>query len=346
MLLSMGSAAAQEQLPILPSVFSGTATAGGKPVPNGFTIVARIDTRYVSAPVEVTSARYEVLVVAPEDSALIGQTITFDLEGVTATQTATFQSGVVNTSLNLTFPKLPDPTPTPTLTPTLTPIPTATPRAVFPAVYSGTIVIAGGGTLEGAVLIARIGTYESLPARIDGDTYSNLVIDPQDEAFDGLTIEFVLNGVVSRTADIYVSGAVKRDLTLVFFDVPTPTPEPTATPTPLPPTATPSITPTPTPAPVSPTLTPVPVSPTLTPVPVSPTLTPLPTTPTPTVAAPTSTATPSRATATPSVEATPVAVGGTCNAPAVDAPITTGMANFLLLVVPLAALGAYRRLRR
>ena len=326
-------------------IFSGTVAAGGKAVPNGLTLVARIDDRYVSPPVELKGSRYDVLVVAPEDHTLVGQTITFDLEGVIASQTATYQPGAVNTSFNLTFTKLPDPTPTPTPTPTLTPVPTATPKVVFPAVYSGSIVVAGGVTPEDAVLIARIGSYESLLARIDGDTFSNLVIDPQDFTLEGMAIEFVLNGVVSRTADIYVSGAVKKDLTLVFFDVPTPTPEPTATPTPLPPTATPTLTP---------TVTPVPVSSTFTPVPISPTLTPFPVTPTPTVATLTSTATPvprqanasPAGTSEPTPESTPASSGATCSAPNVDAPITTGMANFLLMVVPLAALGLYRRFRR
>ena len=334
LLLSAAPASAQEQPPNLPTVFSGSATGGGKAVPNGFTLVARIDTRYESAPVEVKDGRYELLVVAPDDQALIGQAVTFDLEGVLANQTATYQPGVVNTSFNLTFPKLPDPTPTPTATPTLTPVPTATPKVVFPAVYSGFIVVAGGVTPEGAVLVARVGSYESLPARIEGETFRNLIIDPQDSGLEGKTIEFMLNGVVSRTVDSYASGAVKRDLTLVFFDVPTPTPtpQPTFTPTPLPPTATPTITPTATPVPVSPTLTPVPVSPTLTPVPVFPT----------SAAAPQ----PTSALEQTTPQATPAASGGACGAPDVDAPITTGMTNFLLMVGPLAALGLYRRFRR
>ncbi len=321
-----GVAAAQPaQLPPpIPALYGGTATVSGSPVPDGMRITARIGT-YESAPVEVRNGRYSSLVVAPPDASFSGRTITFHLEGVQANQTDTFAAGKRNLSFNLTFPRLPEPTPTPT------------PFVISPMVYSGNIVIAGGTVPPGATLVARVGSYESAPAVIEGQRYSNLVLLPEDESLVGQPVEFFLNGVKSAphpVAQVFTPGE-SRTLDLVFFNVPTPTPTSTPvppTPTPVPPTATPTRTPMPpTPTPVPPTAT--------------PTSTPVPPTPTSVPATPTPRPTNTPAVAQPSPTPTPEVSGGGCSAPLGGSAGMAGLASFLLLVAPVAMLIGRRRLR-
>jgi hypothetical protein len=337
-----------------PTIYSGTATVDGSPVPGGLLIVARVGA-YQSPPVVVKDGRYERVTVGPPDTTFNRMTVTFHLDGVQAGETDTFAAGglpQVKNDFNLTFPRLPEPTPTPTPVPTDTPTPTPTPQVALPAFYSGAVVIAGGSMPADARLVARISDYESFPALIDGDDYRGLVVDPDDFGVIGQTIEFFLNGVKSRNTDIYRSGAAVRQFDLVFVGIPTPTPTPTSTP--VPPTATPTPTSTPTP-----TLTPAPTAtpsptPTASPTPIetaAPTRTPRPTrTPT---AVPTSSPTPSP-TAMPSViptappasspRPTPVPAGGGCFA-ALDAPLSAGIANVLLLIAPAGMIAGYRRMR-
>ena len=91
---------------------------------------------------------------------------------------------------------LPEPTPTPTPIP---PTPTPTPVVTDPGVFSGMIVVAGGSVPSEAMLVARVGDYESPPASIQGENYRNLVVDPQDGSYVGQPIEFYLNESKSRT---------------------------------------------------------------------------------------------------------------------------------------------------
>ncbi len=327
-----GVAAAQPaQLPPpIPAVYGGTATVNGSPVPDGFHITARME-GYESAPVEVTGGRYSSLVVAPPDTSFSNKTISFYLDGVRANQTDTFTAGKRNLSFNLTFPGLPEPTPTPT------------PFVISPMVYTGNIVISGGTVPAGATLVAKVGSYESAPAVIEGQRYSNLVLLPEDESLVGQPVEFFLNGVKSApppVAQVFTPGE-SRTLDLVFFNVPTATPTatpvpPTPTNTPVPPTATP----TPTRTPLPPTATPVPptATPTATPVPPTPTNTPVPPTPTP---RPTSTPA-----AQPSPTPTPQVSGGGCSAPLGGSAGMAGLASFLLMVTPVAMLIGRRRLHR
>ena len=129
-------------------------------------------------------------------------------------------------------------------------------------------MVEGGTVPEGAVLVARIGSYESEPALIEGEEYGSLVLNPRDFSLVGQTVEFLLNRVKSGVTDVYESGSIKTNFGLVFIGLPTPTRSPTATPTPLP-TLTPlRPTPRPTAVPPTPTGTPVisPPSPTNTPV--------------------------------------------------------------------------------
>ena len=338
--LLMSNAAEAQGVPPIPAIYSGFANGAGSPVPDGLIIVAKIGD-YQSIGAVVSNGRYQGLTVAPLDSSLVNKEVTFNLDGVKADETEKFAPGKIDLNFNLTFPSLPEPTPTVTPVPTETPIPptpTPTPLVAHPAVYTGSIVVAGGGVPEAAVLVSRIGSYESLPAFIQGDSYRNLVIDPGDAGMIGRQIEFFLNGVKSRSTGTYKSSDFVVGFNLVFVGLPTPTPTQTNTPTPAPtrtntPTPRPTATPTDTPAP-TPTLTPIPTrtarptrTPTATPTPIpTPTETPSPT-----------------ATAVPPTP-TPTPTGGGCT-PFSDAPLAAGLPNLLLLLAPIGAITGYRRYR-
>ena len=331
------------QPPQIPSVYSGSATADGDGVPDALTVTGRIRD-YESEPVVVRGGRYEFLVVAPPDSTYIGGTITFHLNGIQAEETDIYFL-TENTSLlvgrldfDLTFPALPAPTPTPT------------PITIAPSVYSGTIVVAGAPVPEGALLMARVGEYESLPAVIAGQTFFNLVLISDDEALIGLPIEFVLNDVPSTAlspAEVFQPGAF-RNVALIFIGIPTPTPTPTSTPTstpptPIPPTATVLPTSTRTPVPPIVTSTALPTATlapaTLTPRPIS-TATASPVLPTATRTPPTPLVSPVAAAAVASP--TPGSSGGACSPSSGDTISSGGVTNLLFLLAAPALLAAYR----
>ncbi len=318
-LFSMESDSAAAQ-PAGPFFFSGPITAGGAPVPDGFTVVARL-VSFESEPVEVKNGRYAGIVVNPPSTQeFVNQTITFHLGSEQAAETSTYVARGVPTIENdfrLTFARIPPPTPTPTLTPTVTPV------LVPPSLYSGLIVSSGGAAPEGAQVIARIGSYQSSAVPVVNGGYVNLVVDPPGEQFVGQTIEFIVAGVTSRTTDTFAAGQTKRNFDLVFTQFPTPTPTavpptptPTVTPTPVP-TATPTATPEPTATPVPPTATPQPTN-----TPVPPTPTEVPPSPTP----------------------TPAPSGG-CSTATANLPITAAVGNMLFWAVPLGLIAGYR-LRR
>ena len=336
--------AAGAQVPPIPAVYSGTVTSPGGPVPDGLKITARIDD-YESQPTTVKSGRYQALTVAPPDlNKYKGRPVTFYLDGVQANETEIFETGKVDLSFDLSFHKVPAPTPTPsptptiTPTPTLTPIPTPTPIVAGPAIYAGPITVAGGNVPEGAVLIARVGDYESEPALIQGDRYQNLVVNPKDINLLGKTILFFLNGVESETSDLYQSGTFDEELRLIFVGIPSPTP----TDIPAPATPTPPVVPTASPTAVPPT--PVVAQPTVTPTP-RPTLAPTSLSPTPTFTPVVITATPAPAVVT-AVETTPVGPsGGGCSSSYGRVGPVEGMGNLLVLVAPVVMIAGYRRLR-
>ena len=331
----LSTRAAHAQPPI-PALYSGTATVGGVPVPDGLLITARLGS-YVSQPVEVLDGQYKLLQVSPPEGPFVGKTVTFHLDGVQADQTDTFRSARFDFTFDLTFPRLPEPTPTPTVEATETPIGTATPETARPAVYSGPIIVAGGVVPDAAELVARVGSYESLPALIQGQGYINLVVDPTDVRLIGQTVEFFLNGVKSSTIDVYESGKFRFDFGLVFVGVPTPTATavpPTSTPTAVPPTPTPI----PTQTPVPPTSTP---APTQTPVPPTPTATAAP--PTPTSVPPTPD--PALASAGAEPTATPVPSSGFCGSTFGRTPSSAGVSGVLALLAPLGLIAGYRRWR-
>lgn len=340
-----------------PAVYRGSAEVGGGAVPDGLTIVARIAPGYETAPVTVKDGRYLLLMVSPPDSTFVDKTITFHLDGVQAHQTERFEPGKEGPTkgsllvLNLTFSNLPLPTPTPVPEPTSTPTSTPTPQVAHPAVFSGSVVVAGIRVPPGSQLVAQIGDYESFPAVIEeDDTYRNLVVDPNEFGLIGETITFYLNGVLSRTSDLYESGSINKEFDLVFVGVPTVTPvPPTATPVPPTPTATPTATPTPvptaTPTPVPPTATPIPPTPTptptATPTPI-PTATATPVPPTATLVPPTSTPTPPAAVLPFITTTTPARPAGQCIA-VVGAPLASGLANLLFLLAPVGMILGHRR---
>ena len=294
--------AANAQVPGIPQIFTGKAQAGGQPVPDGYTITARLHD-YETEPVAVKDGWYVSLLVSPP-AGVPGGAITFYLEGmVKAEQTIVYAEGGLNLDFPLFFPSLPAPTPTPTSVP---PTPTPTVPSVSPAVYSGPIIVAGGSVPEGATLVARVGGYESSPALIEREEYRNLVVAPKDGRLAGQQVEFFLGESRSETTDTFSSGAFKTGFALVFVGLPQPTPTPTATPVPTP-TPTPPATPTPEPTvPPTPTPTETPVPPTPTPTPTpAPTPTPEPTAMATATATPTATPVPPTNTPTPTATAVP-----------------------------------------
>ncbi len=314
-------------VPPIPIVYAGTVLVAGSTPPDGLTLTARIEAGYEAEHVPIVGGRFRGLTIGLDNSNLLGSVVTFYLNGeVPSNQTVKLVSLGVE-SLHLTFPRFPTPPPTPTSTSTPVPTSTPTPRSALPAAYSGPIVILGGTVSKDAELVARVGSYVSIPAVIDGNSYLNLVIAPNDPDLLGEEITFLLDGIEASTTDTYESGKITQNHTLVFVGVPTPTPTPTNTPTPMPTsTPTPVPTSTPTPAPTStptlvPTSTPTP-APTSTPTPM-PTSTPTPMPTSTPIPVPTSTPTPvptSTATPVPTSTATPVPTSTPIPAPTVSPP--------------------------
>ena len=131
---ALGDKPAAAQVPPAQAyLYYGAATAGGQPVPAGYTITAHV-LDYSSEPVTVRDGgRYLGLRVLPPGPSYYDQSVTFRLGGmVMAEETDEFVASSVPQSepgFDLTFPLLPDPTPTPTPVPAS---PTPTPIVVLP----------------------------------------------------------------------------------------------------------------------------------------------------------------------------------------------------------------------
>jgi|GEM_PF-1075014 hypothetical protein len=382
-------------IPAFPMVYFGDVTVGGNPVPDCTGIYAKVE-EFESGRVIVVDGKYAGLALGAPDASYNKAVITFHLaDALVADQTDTYvytqapSISMIKQGFNLNFPHLVTPEPTITPKPTNTPIPTNTPLPSFtptptpiptntaapvntptpvvagPAVYSGPLVVAGGVVPSGAVLIARVGSYESLPALIKGQSYQNLVVAPDNVNFIGQRIEFFLNGFGSATTETYIGGSFENSFALTFVGFPTPNPTPTNIPTVVVPTSTPPPTSTPTPAhtPSSvPTISPTPspahtpssvptISPTPSPEPTAilrPTRTPLPTLVPTKTPAPSATASlgslPSQ-TATPAPTATPEPSGGFCSSNS-DVPLAAGIGNLLMLLAPVGLVYGARRFRR
>ena len=160
--------------PPFPFLYKGTAkTSDGAAVPDGLQIFAMVGD-YKSEPVDVENGRYRDLTVAPESSDFFNKDIIFVLWDVEADETATFTrvGFPAFRTLNLTFPRLPDPTPTPTVfttptaTPTHTPVPTATPSPTPTPVATPTPVTAEPMTF---VVRVRGDLRGASPGRFDAD---------------------------------------------------------------------------------------------------------------------------------------------------------------------------------
>ncbi len=314
--------------PPLPQAFAGDVSVPGASVPDGTTVVARIGEEYESEPAIIDDGSY-FLKITPPSGSFAGSTINFFLGGeIEADETAIFTTGSVDFRFDLTFASLPAFTPTPL------------PVVLAPSIYSGAVVVAGAPVPEGALLIAKVGGYESFPGIISGSEYSGLVVAPTDEGLVGLPIEFFLNGHPSTppSQGVFLPGK-SSVVNLVFIGLPLQ--DPTSTATPEPPTETP-VPPEPTETPEPPTATPRVVTATPTKTQVPPTSTPVPPTPKPIIV--TATHTPG-----PTATATPTSGGG-CRAEEGPLPFATAAGNLLLVLAPLGLIGGlkygHRRRRR
>ena len=329
-------------LPPWPSIYSGDITVGGVVPEDGALVTAKIGD-YTSQSVAVSNGRYAGLAVGAPDSTYFGKPITFHLNDlVVAAETDVFQLNtwiVVNSSFDLTFPAYPTPTPTPTgvptATPTATPVPSPTPTPEIPSVMiiTGVVDVLNGEPvdLEGASVVARVGSYFSEAAILTLSTahgrsfleFEDLVVDPRDYKYAGGAVVFFVDGIPATSNPTIYESAGRLDLAIsvslpeVSADAPinlTPTPPATPSPTAVaPPILQPAL----------PTVTPTPTEVSLPPTPVVLVVT-----------------------ATPEVESVEEKVGsGGCNSPS-DVSGGTGTANALMLAAPLMLIGAYKGFNR
>lgn len=311
----------------VPPTFSGlmivvvqiTVTDGSE-LPDGLTVFARIGNEYQTEPV-LTENGTAFLKIVPNFPEAAGRSVDVYVDTVPIDQEMVYSPGVTDYNRPVTIPNLPIPTATPTKIP------------VLPAVYSGTVTIAGARVQEGMILVARIGdTFESFPANLEGPNFTGLVIVTTDESLVGQPVEFYLNGTAATHSPGPFEPGKNQKLDLVFLGVPTP--EPTATAAPEPPTPT-SVPPTETP-----TATATPRIVTATPTTVPPTATKVPPTNTPIIVL--ASPTPSSGESTPESEESSGGCGSTY------VPMGTAVINMLLIMGPLAMIGGvkYRRRKR
>jgi hypothetical protein len=267
---------AQNVPPPMPIEFSGTALIAGSPADAGLQIVAEVPIRgYVSQPVTITEGGiYKRVRVAPAsgDESFDNHTITFKFadSDISATETGVFKQADVQRNFVLNFPSLPPPPPTPV------------PVVVAPVIISGSLNVQGWAQPpQDGVLVVKVGDYTSPPAGISGNSFSGLIINPADEKYAGMPLQFFLNGFPSfvTTQQVFIPGAI-FSADLIFLSIPAPAP--TAAPAPAPaPTAAPAPAPAPTAAPApapAPTAAPAPApAPTAAPAPApAPTVAPAP----------------------------------------------------------------------
>ena len=233
---------AQNVPPPMPIEFSGIAFIAGSPADTGLQIVAEVSSRdYVSEPVTITEGGvYTRVRVAPSsgDLSFDNHAITFKFANsdISASETGVFKQADVQRNFTLNFPSAPPPPPTPV------------PVVVSPAVISGSLNVQGWAQPpQDGVLIAKVGDYTSLPAGISGNSFNGLIINPAEESYAGLPLQFFLNDYPALVTipQVFIPGAV-FSIDLIFIG--TPAPVPTAAPAPAP-TAAPAPAPTAAPAP-------------------------------------------------------------------------------------------------
>ena len=163
----------------IPPTFSGlmilllkiTVTDGSE-VPDGLLVFARIGNEYETERVATENGTAFVKIV-PGNPALVGRSVVVWIDTVPIDQELVYSPGANNLNFLVTIPNLPIPTATPTRVP------------VRPAVYSGTVTIAGARVQSGMELVARVGDYESFPANLEGAEFTGLVIITTDESLVG-----------------------------------------------------------------------------------------------------------------------------------------------------------------
>ena len=237
-------AQSQSEVPPLPLFYAGSVTIDGEAPPEGLTIIARIED-YESTAAAVVSGAYENLVVGPPRRAYNGRNITFHLNGVVqATETGryvipTAGQSVFRFGFDLTFDRVPEPGEGVTSTPTATPEPTPEPGQIegelppLPAIYGGSVTIAGIAPPAGLTIVARISGYISEPVNVVGGAYENLVVGPPNRTFNDHQITFLLDGKVqaAETATYRVQSSPTAifhlGFNLTFANLPQPDPTPT-----------------------------------------------------------------------------------------------------------------------
>ncbi len=238
-------AQSQSEIPPLPLFYAGSVTIDGEAPPEGLTIIARIED-YESTAAAVVKGAYENLVVGPPRRAYNGRQITFHLNGVVqAAETATYVIPGANESVfrfgfDLTFDRVPEPGEGVTSTPTATPEPTPEPGQIegelppLPAIYGGSVTVAGSAPPAGLTVVAKISGYVSEPVNVVGGAYENLVVGPPNTTFNDHQITFHLDGKVqaAETATYKVQSSPTAifhlgfDLTFANLPQPDPTPTP------------------------------------------------------------------------------------------------------------------------
>jgi hypothetical protein len=90
--------------PLLFSQFSGNITVGGQPAINGTFIEARVEW-WRSRPSKVFNGSYSPIIIAPNDWALDGKTISFHYGELQAAETSIYRGSAFQVLVvNLTFP--------------------------------------------------------------------------------------------------------------------------------------------------------------------------------------------------------------------------------------------------
>ena len=113
----------------------------------------------------------------------------------------------------------------------------------LPAVYAGTVTVAGLPAPDGQFIVAKVGTYVSAPVDVDNGMYENLVVSPSEAERGNGIITFLLGGQVEAAeTERWQALHIVDDFTLSFPMLPPPTPTPTVDPATIPPpTATPAV---------------------------------------------------------------------------------------------------------
>ena len=88
-----------------PMMYFGSANTRSEPVPDGLSIVDRVD-GHESGPVKVADAA-DSLLINPLDATFVGKRVTFHLGDIQANETDKLTAGVVKDPFDLTFPRLP-----------------------------------------------------------------------------------------------------------------------------------------------------------------------------------------------------------------------------------------------